>query len=69
MPGPCATAGKYQDEADARCREGGPIPLGEFIEGVERGELLQVPEEWAAADEKERAQRAAAGAADLKAPA
>ena len=53
----------YQDEADARCREGKWIPFDEFIERVERGELLQVPDEWAAMDEKENARRAAAGAA------
>ena len=60
LSGPCATAGNDRGEADAGRREGGAIPFDEFIERVERGELLQVPEEWAAADEKERARRAAA---------
>ena len=54
---------KHRDELEIHYREGEAIPFDEFIERVERGELLQVPDEWAAMDEKENARRAAAGAA------
>ena len=59
----------YRDEAELRCREGKPIPFDEFVERVERGELLQVPEAWAALDGEEGGRQAAPGAAALKAPA
>ena len=53
---------EYADEMDAICREGKGIPFDEFIERVERGELLQVPDEWAAMDEKDGGPRRAAAA-------
>ena len=54
---------EYREEHRLRYREGDAIPFDVFIERVERGELLQVPDEWAAADEKDNARRAASGAA------
>ena len=50
-----------RERVEALHKEDRPIRLDAFVEMVERGELLQVPEDWADADEKGLARRAAPG--------
>ena len=54
---------RYREEVIRSRKKDVSIPMGEFIERVERGELLQVPDEWAARDaERDNAGRIAASA-------
>lgn len=54
---------RHREEVIRSRKNDESIPMGEFIERVERGELLQVPDEWAARDaEREDAGRIAASA-------
>lgn len=54
---------RYREEVIRSRKNDESIPMGEFIERVERGELLQVPDEWAARDaEREDTGRIAASA-------